>query len=182
MQFDLEAVLKEHPKGKDIMEEYTKRKALTPQTRISLVNILCAELVKRHGYYQSIEDKLAAAKSIIDIFPKLRDPNGKTGFEHFFSAEGGQSGYIQCRLKNIRRLLPTENKQRSRTRFETKTNDQQSAHTMGDIPTVDEVQFVQLASFSRSAPVESSDEVLSRMKRFVGNRMSWIKFYDYARL
>lgn len=33
--------------------------------------------------------------------------------EHFFASSGGQSGYIQGKLKNIRRNLPSTSKQKS---------------------------------------------------------------------
>ncbi|PIK49749.1 hypothetical protein BSL78_13374 [Apostichopus japonicus] len=90
--------------------------------------------------------------------------------------KGGQSGYIQSRLKNIRRHLSTDDKQRPRCKTKIdQSTDKQIGLRMADLPTVEEDEAKRLSTFCRSAPVESKDAILSAMKKSTGNRMSWIK-------
>ncbi|PIK39350.1 hypothetical protein BSL78_23814 [Apostichopus japonicus] len=177
---DLLSMLDTHPKGEEITREYMKNKTLTPQTRITLVNIVCAALVKIHGYYPSPEEKERAARCIIDRFPNLRDKMGKSGHEHFFCKTGGQSGYIQSRLKNIRRHLPKQNQQRPRlgmsgAQYQLTNMENDKEQSTGDLPTIDNDEAKGLADFCRSTPLESKAAILKAMKEFTGNRVNWIK-------
>ncbi|XP_071832159.1 uncharacterized protein [Apostichopus japonicus] len=177
---DLLSMLDTHPKGEEITREYMKNKTLTPQTRITLVNIVCAALVKIHGYYPSPEEKERAARCIIDRFPNLRDKMGKSGHEHFFCKTGGQSGYIQSRLKNIRRHLPKQNQQRPRlgmsgAQYQLTNMENDKGQSTGDLPTIDNDEAKGLADFCRSTPLESKAAILKAMKEFTGNRVNWIK-------
>ena len=47
--FDVKALVKDHPRGLIIEGEYKKNSTLTPETRILLVNIVTSGLIKKYG-------------------------------------------------------------------------------------------------------------------------------------
>lgn len=172
---DLSLELSKHPGGEEVYNEYKAHNTLTPQTRITLVNIVCAALVKKHGYYPSPDAKHEAANGIIKLFPNLRDKSGKSGYEHFFSTEGGQTGYIQSRLKNIRRHLSKECQQRPRQTKLTTRRDDNEPLTIQNLPKVTPDKAKELADFCRNAPIGNKAAILRAMKEFTGTRVAWIK-------
>ncbi|KAG5286773.1 hypothetical protein AALO_G00018610, partial [Alosa alosa] len=74
--------------------------------RRHLVKVLISHLVEKHGFYPPSAEKLALAKGIITTFPSLRvqiDGNGEE-YEHFYEP-ASHSGFLEMRLRNIRRKL-----------------------------------------------------------------------------
>lgn len=65
--------------GGHIFEEYAKNQILTNRTRKELVNLTVRMMLKRFGTKMSKQVKVEFAKALIQIFPKLRDPDSDKG-------------------------------------------------------------------------------------------------------
>lgn len=63
------------------------------------------------------------ARGIIALFPNLRDPFSKNGYEHYYNAESG-GGYLAWKIKTIQRSVPVDKRsqfrQKMRNRSRTK--------------------------------------------------------------
>ena len=100
--------------------------------------------------------------------------------EHFFAPSGGQSGYIQDKLKNVRRNLPPTSKQKSKLTRGIPA-DSSSGHAgpqakNADIPVLPEADAKELESYCRNATGGAHRvSVMKAMAECVGNRLQWIK-------
>ncbi|KAK0148823.1 hypothetical protein N1851_010769 [Merluccius polli] len=65
------------------------------------LSIMCYGLLVMDGTTTAYERDMYA-RGIVDMFPYLRDPYSKNGYEHFYDGESG-SGYLAWRLKTIQR-------------------------------------------------------------------------------
>ncbi|PIK48618.1 hypothetical protein BSL78_14520 [Apostichopus japonicus] len=95
--------------------------------------------------------------------------------EHFFSDKGRQSGYIQDRLKNLRRYIPESAKKRTST---ANTSNELPAKQMelGGIvvePLPDE-NATKLASFCKRAAPDLKKDIVKAMADIHGNFSKWI--------
>ncbi|XP_041925401.1 uncharacterized protein LOC121689569 [Alosa sapidissima] len=93
-------------KTPEILEEHKRTGTLKTESRRHLVKVLISHLVEKHGFYPPSAEKLALAKGIITTFPSSRvqiDGNGD-GYEHFYDPSS-HSGFLEMRLRNIRRKL-----------------------------------------------------------------------------
>ena len=90
--------------------------------------------------------------------------------EHFFCSVGGQSGYIQDKLKNIRRTLPPSAKQ--------KTSSKNITPPCCESPKEDlipESEAEELESYCRNATGGRTRlQVIRAMERLAPNRRAWI--------
>ncbi|XP_048010270.1 uncharacterized protein LOC125244240 [Megalobrama amblycephala] len=75
---------------------------LTDSTRRLLVNIVVAYITDKEGRVPSKETKTRCALGIVTLFPALKDPYSKTGYEHFYDPKSNQ-GYTSWRLKTVSR-------------------------------------------------------------------------------
>ncbi|XP_016380971.1 uncharacterized protein LOC107718420 [Sinocyclocheilus rhinocerous] len=93
-------------KAPGVLEEHKKTGTIQIESRRLLVKVCISDLVEKHGFYPSSAEKLALAKRIITTFPPLRvQVEGKGGgFEHFYDPSS-HSGFLELRLRNIRRKL-----------------------------------------------------------------------------
>ncbi|XP_073320372.1 uncharacterized protein [Pagrus major] len=67
-----------------------------------MVNILAAHMVETEGRIPQRVTKEKYALGIVTLFPALRDPLSKKGYEHFYDSQSG-SGFLAWRLKTIQR-------------------------------------------------------------------------------
>ncbi|XP_038063146.1 uncharacterized protein LOC119733851 [Patiria miniata] len=168
--FDARKILMEHPKGPTIIKEYHKNRYICPGSRMTLVSVLVAHLIAKCGSYPTIEEKHALGRSVITLFPNLSDSSGKTGYEHFFCSAGGQSGYIQDKLKNMRRSLPQSAKLRMK-------KDTPKPCPKEDLPCklLPESEAEELESFCRNALGDRNKTAVTKaMAQSAPNRRAWI--------
>ncbi|KAK7910208.1 hypothetical protein WMY93_014892 [Mugilogobius chulae] len=98
------------PGGAQIFKEYDQRKCLSDSSRRKMVNTLVADMVETHGssmfaFLQGVPPvnvRILYALGIVTVFPNLRDPESKNGYEHFYDHQSG-SGYLAWRLKTVQR-------------------------------------------------------------------------------
>lgn len=82
LQIIKEAIL-ENPCGEDIFEEYSTKGFLNDISRRRVINIVVNQMLlfkEKLRRPLTIEDKCEFAKSIIEIFPKLKDPETQLGY------------------------------------------------------------------------------------------------------
>ncbi|KAB0804366.1 hypothetical protein PPYR_01336 [Photinus pyralis] len=85
-----------------IITEYETKKLLTRGNRRLLVNVIVLDMIEKYGQQPLKYIKTMYAKAIIDLFPNLRDPCSKYGYEAFYNPDE-RSGYIDWRLRTVRR-------------------------------------------------------------------------------
>nr|XP_009290659.2 uncharacterized protein LOC101885607 [Danio rerio] len=102
-------VLGKKSAGEKIFQEYRATGKITDSTRRILVNAVVGDMIEKHGNIPPKEIRIKYAVGIVTLFPSLKDPYSKRGYEHFYDPEGN-SGYIAWRLKTVQR-----NSQVSRT-------------------------------------------------------------------
>ncbi|XP_034061589.1 uncharacterized protein LOC117539500 [Gymnodraco acuticeps] len=88
--------------GEKILQEYATTKTLMDGTRRQMVNLLVADMIEVHGRIPPTHVREKCALGIITLFPCLRDPYSKNGYEHYYNADGG-SGYLAWRIKTVQR-------------------------------------------------------------------------------
>ncbi|XP_027132283.1 uncharacterized protein LOC109136798 isoform X2 [Larimichthys crocea] len=98
----VESILTKKPGGEHIINEYSRSKSLTDETRRKMVNILAADLTEKNGTSPPRQVKEKYARGIVSLFPYLRDPFSRTGHEHYYYGESG-TGYLAWRIKTIQR-------------------------------------------------------------------------------
>ncbi|XP_049420245.1 uncharacterized protein LOC125881224 [Epinephelus fuscoguttatus] len=101
-KFLVECALTTKPGGDRILKEYSRTKGLTDSSRRQMINILAADMTETHGTAPPRRVREKYAQGIVSLFPNLKDPYSKNGYEHFYDAESG-SGYLAWRLKTIQR-------------------------------------------------------------------------------
>nr|XP_033963161.1 uncharacterized protein LOC117464696 [Pseudochaenichthys georgianus] len=79
-----------------------KKKSLCDGTRRKMINILVADMVESHGRIPPVHVRITYALGITTLFPNLKDPDSKNGYEHFYDHQSG-SGYLAWRLKTVQR-------------------------------------------------------------------------------
>ncbi|KAI4793870.1 hypothetical protein KUCAC02_032434 [Chaenocephalus aceratus] len=100
----VKTVLEQKPGGEKIMREYAMRGEMKDRTRRNLVNIDVADMVEKYGRAPPMDKRTRYALGIVTLFPSLKDPYSKKGYEHFFDADSNE-GYIAWKLKNTQREL-----------------------------------------------------------------------------
>ncbi|XP_074523915.1 uncharacterized protein LOC141788757 [Halichoeres trimaculatus] len=95
------------PGGDQVFKEYEKNNCLSDSTRRKMVNMLVADMVESHGRIPSVNVRITYALGIIILFPSLKDPDSKAGYEHFYDPQSG-SGYLAWRLKTVQRSIAQE--------------------------------------------------------------------------
>lgn len=66
--------------GESIFQYYEKYGLLDDYNRKQLVNLTVTYLVQKYGITMSREIKRETAESLIELFPKLRDPSSPRGY------------------------------------------------------------------------------------------------------
>ncbi|XP_057184180.1 uncharacterized protein LOC130550703 [Triplophysa rosa] len=98
----VQKILQSKPGGDAIMREYHKTKSLSDSTRRKMINILTADMTEKHSTSPPKRIREMYAQGIIALFPYLRDPYAKHGYEHYYDPQSGQ-GYLSWKIKNIQR-------------------------------------------------------------------------------
>lgn len=65
--------------GENLLEEYQTKKTLTDVSRRLLVNLAVTFLRSVYGNHPLKHEKISCAKSIVALFPSLRNPVSTTG-------------------------------------------------------------------------------------------------------
>ncbi|KAK7150770.1 hypothetical protein R3I93_011892 [Phoxinus phoxinus] len=157
-------------KAPTILREHEDTKTLSISLRKLLVKVAVSDLVEKHGFYPSGTEKMALAKEIVSLFPSLRInvPFGENeGHEHFFDGPS-HSGFIEMRLRNLRRKL--QQSQRSYNLKRRLSTDQPS------LPIVDEAvptEWLTLIKRIRPSP-ENSSPIKTAIDQTFSYRRRWI--------
>ncbi|KAM4547514.1 uncharacterized protein V3H82_021101 [Fundulus diaphanus] len=100
----VEGVLQSKSGGEEVLQEYKTTETLSDATRRQMVNILVAHMIDEHGPLPAKANREEYALGIVTLFPSLKDPYSKKGYEHFYDA-ASSTGYISWRLKTIQRKI-----------------------------------------------------------------------------
>ncbi|KAL4007964.1 hypothetical protein ACER0C_001816 [Sarotherodon galilaeus] len=98
----IEGVLGTNSGGEEVLQEYHTTQTLTDATRRKMVNIIVAHMIDCHGHLPTKAVREQYALEVVTLFPSLKDPYSKKGYEHFYDA-ASSTGYISWRLKMIQR-------------------------------------------------------------------------------
>ncbi|XP_072769706.1 uncharacterized protein [Nerophis lumbriciformis] len=98
----VKSILTKKSGGEYLINEYNRTKSLTDESRRKLVNILSAEMTEKNGQVKEMY-----AQGIVNLFPNLKDPFFKNGYEHFYDSNSG-TGYLSWRIKTIQRCSAKE--------------------------------------------------------------------------
>ncbi|KAJ8012627.1 hypothetical protein DPEC_G00044840 [Dallia pectoralis] len=98
----IQQILQTKPGGITVLEEYEETGTLCDSRRRQMINILAAHMVETVGRIPQRQTKEKYALGIVTLFPALKDPLSKKGYEHFYDSQGG-SGFLAWRLKTIQR-------------------------------------------------------------------------------
>ncbi|XP_065655081.1 uncharacterized protein LOC136081592 [Hydra vulgaris] len=112
---DIDGMLKDHPKGASILSEFERTGQLVLMKDL-FVRIIVGNLVKDNNCYPNTKIKKSLAMEVINRFPTLRSGNGD-GYDAYFRQyvevirngklrKYSPSGYIEERLKTLRKQLP----------------------------------------------------------------------------
>ncbi|CAG5078089.1 Protein of unknown function [Cotesia congregata] len=133
-------------------------KSLTPQSRITLIQLCVDALKEAYGKYPSKEHKILYAKEIILVFPNLKDKYSLEGWEAYYDVET-RGGFLGNRLKNSNR---EENKSLKKVNCET-------ADTVGAVNTPDTGNTVDETNQSNEKTRCYSSEEVEMNKVFLQN-------------
>ncbi|MEQ2277031.1 hypothetical protein XENORESO_018326 [Xenotaenia resolanae] len=98
----IKQILQTKPGGTTVLEEYEETGMLCDSRRRQMVNILAAHMVETEGRIPQRITKEKYALGIVTLFPSLKDPLSRKGYEHFYDSQSG-SGFLAWRLKTIQR-------------------------------------------------------------------------------
>ncbi|MED6273144.1 hypothetical protein CHARACLAT_003671 [Characodon lateralis] len=98
----IKQILQTKPGGTAVLEEYEETGMLCDSRRRQMVNILAAHMVETEGRIPQRITKEKYALGIVTLFPSLKDPLSRKGYEHFYDSQSG-SGFLAWRLKTIQR-------------------------------------------------------------------------------
>nr|XP_061786645.1 uncharacterized protein LOC133577098 [Nerophis lumbriciformis] len=98
----VKSILTKKSGGEYLINEYNRTKSLTDESRRKLVNILAAVMTEKNGQVKEMY-----AQGIVNLFPNLKDPFFKNGYEHFYDSNSG-TGYLSWRIKTIQRCSAKE--------------------------------------------------------------------------
>ncbi|XP_063042217.1 uncharacterized protein LOC134436798, partial [Engraulis encrasicolus] len=111
-------VLLDKPGGAAVLKEYEDTGSICDSSRRQMVNILAAHMTETEGRVPQRLTREKYALGIITLFPSLKDPLSRKGYEHFYDAQSG-SGFLAWRLKTIQRKTklhsPTPNNPKAMT-------------------------------------------------------------------
>jgi hypothetical protein len=114
---DIFQILAEDSEGKKVAEMFEPGvlKRVAKEERIIIVNKAVGHLVRTMGYYPQSIVKEEMAKKIVKGFPFLGiTADGKVEHSHIYCPETG--GYIETRLKRLRRALEENQRKRKKNK------------------------------------------------------------------
>ncbi|XP_039509572.1 uncharacterized protein LOC120464265, partial [Pimephales promelas] len=98
----MDSVHARNPAGMSVIEEYQETGSLKDSTRRLMVNIIVAHMHEKEGRAISKATKEFHALGIVSLFPSLKDPYSKKGYEHFFDIQSNK-GFLEWRIKTVQR-------------------------------------------------------------------------------
>lgn len=111
----IKQILQTRPGGGNVLKEYEDTGTISDDTRKVMVNILVAHMMETEGRVPHRLTKQKYGLGIITLFPSLRDPQGRTGYEHFYDGQKN-TGFLSWRLKTVQRgTRPSGNKDDPKT-------------------------------------------------------------------
>ncbi|XP_026067700.1 uncharacterized protein LOC113061784 isoform X2 [Carassius auratus] len=129
----VQKILQTKPGGDAIIREYNKTKSLTDSTRRKMIKILTADMTEKHSTSPPRNIREMYAQGIVALFPYLRDPYTKNGYEHYYDPQSGQ-GYLTWKIKNIQRnSASSENCRRSSQSFSGGPTSEREAASSTDV-------------------------------------------------
>ncbi|XP_077054748.1 uncharacterized protein LOC143740866 isoform X2 [Siphateles boraxobius] len=99
---NVEQILTSKPAGMTVIKEYQETGSLKDSTRRLMVNIIVAHMHEKEGRAVSKATKEFHALGIVSLFPSLKDPYSKKGYEHFFDIQSNK-GFLEWRIKTVQR-------------------------------------------------------------------------------
>ncbi|CAL8372932.1 unnamed protein product [Arctogadus glacialis] len=118
-------------KGASVLADYEASGMLSETSRKLLVKICVSDLIERKGFYPPTDDKSRLARCMVTLFPSLKvimeDEN--EGFEHFYDPIS-HSGFIEMRLRNLRRNLHDDQHRFQRKRSRPTTTNPRASITV----------------------------------------------------
>ncbi|KAF5303022.1 hypothetical protein FQR65_LT08351 [Abscondita terminalis] len=148
---ELKKVILVHPGGKEIICYYKENKTLDDKNRKKLVNVFVEHMLKfmPPNVLPCTQTKIDYAKCAVTLFPKLKDPTSKYGFEAFFDPST-KKGWITNRLRSIFRDTTSE-----RTVIENKEN---------CLPVTDLSKIEESIAFLKFSTVEQKQEIFDKTR------------------
>ncbi|KAL6489407.1 hypothetical protein MHYP_G00031480 [Metynnis hypsauchen] len=102
----VEQILTSKSAGVTVLKEYEETGSLKDSTRRLMVNVIVAHMREKEGRAVSKATKEFHALGIVSLFPSLKDPYSKKGYEHFYDIESNK-GFLEWRVKTVQRQSKT---------------------------------------------------------------------------
>ncbi|KAL0148389.1 hypothetical protein M9458_056289, partial [Cirrhinus mrigala] len=154
-------ILQTKPGGDGIIREYNKTKSSSDSNRRKMVNILTADVTEKHSSSPPEQVRELYAQGIIALFPYLRDPYAKLGYEHYYDPQSGQ-GYLSWKIKNIQRnSAPSETRRCVPQSFSGGPSAQREASSSTDVILTEE-QYREAVSLMKHTSEEATVKVKMR--------------------
>ncbi|KAM8766253.1 uncharacterized protein AB9X84_005521 [Acanthopagrus schlegelii] len=96
----VEQILTSKPAGMTVIKEYEETRSLKDSTRRLMVNIIVAHMREKEGRFVNKTTKEFHALGIVSLFPSLKDPYSKKGYEHFYDIQRNK-GFLEWRVKTV---------------------------------------------------------------------------------
>nr|XP_001334318.4 uncharacterized protein LOC794378 [Danio rerio] len=110
---NIKQILSSKPAGLTVIKEYEETGSLKDSTRRLMVNIIVAHMREKEGRAVSKGAKEFHAFGIVSLFPTLKDPYSKKGYEHFYDIQSN-TGFLEWRMKTVQRKSRTSSTSQSR--------------------------------------------------------------------
>ncbi|XP_074107761.1 uncharacterized protein LOC141533011 [Cotesia typhae] len=149
--------------GDDLMKEYDQNQYLSTANHKKIVRLIVKYLLDYKDKIKrtlSSNDKAECAAAVIELFPNLRNPHGKLGYEHFYDSTSS-SGYIATGLSNSSRKKPGSNCVKS---IKDKSSDavlREVTETQAVNETVDVKDAIE---FMKSAVPDQKDDIILKIQ------------------
>ncbi|XP_056305637.1 uncharacterized protein LOC130217549 [Danio aesculapii] len=107
---NIKQILTSKPTGLTVIKEYEETGSLKDSTRRLMVNIIVAHMREKEGRAVSKGAKEFHAFGIVSLFPTMKDPYSKKGYEHFYDIQSN-TGFLEWRMKTVQRKSRTSTSQ-----------------------------------------------------------------------
>ncbi|XP_028448051.1 uncharacterized protein LOC114564737 isoform X3 [Perca flavescens] len=155
----VEQILTSKPAGMTVIKEYEETRSLKDSTRQLLVNIIVAHMHEKEGRAVSKATKEFHAFGIVSLFPFLKDPYSKKGYEHFYDMQSNK-GFLEWRIKTAQRQSKTSSASRNRVELKGGPTSSRTSGSIDDQQTGDEC----MEAMSLLHHITDRDFVFQKMK------------------
>ncbi|XP_065099519.1 uncharacterized protein [Paramisgurnus dabryanus] len=159
-------------KGPSILTDYEASGMLSETSRKLLVKIGVSALVERSGFYPCNDEKRMLAESVVTLFPSLKIKIGEEneGFEHFYDPVS-HSGFIEMKLRNLRRNLHDDQRLYQRKRI--RISDSSVVSITLEVEDESTQEWTTVIKRMKPSP-ENLHTIKMGMEKTYSNRRSWI--------